>query len=83
MGDDRNRILDLLAAGKITAEEAGRLLDALEASPGQPAAEEASAKAGAKSGTAQVLRHRGQGRGQARHVRRCEVHIREGGERQR
>jgi hypothetical protein len=49
MGDDRNRILDLLAAGKITAEEAGRLLDALEASPGQPAAEEASAKAGAKS----------------------------------
>ncbi len=32
MGDDRNRILDLLAAGKITAEEAGRLLDALDAS---------------------------------------------------
>ena len=30
MGDDRSRILELLAAGKITAEEAGRLLDALE-----------------------------------------------------
>ena len=29
MGDDRCRILDLLAAGKITAEEAARLLDAL------------------------------------------------------
>ena len=29
MGDDRSRILDLLAAGKITAEEAARLLDAL------------------------------------------------------
>ncbi len=29
MGDDRTRILDLLAAGKITAEEAARLLDAL------------------------------------------------------
>jgi hypothetical protein len=32
MGQDRNRILDLLAAGKITAEEAGRLLDAMESS---------------------------------------------------
>jgi hypothetical protein len=30
MGEDRNRILELLATGKITAEEAGRLLDALE-----------------------------------------------------
>lgn len=30
MGDDRSRILELLATGKITAEEAGRLLDALE-----------------------------------------------------
>jgi hypothetical protein len=30
MGDDRSRILELLAAGKITSEEAGRLLDALE-----------------------------------------------------
>ena len=29
MGEERNRILELLAAGKITAEEAGRLLDAL------------------------------------------------------
>jgi hypothetical protein len=29
MGDDRTRILELLAAGKITAEEAARLLDAL------------------------------------------------------
>ena len=33
MGDDRSRILDLLAAGKITAEEAGRLLDSLETKP--------------------------------------------------
>ena len=30
MGEERSRILDLLAAGKITAEEAARLLDALE-----------------------------------------------------
>ena len=35
MGDDRNRILDLLATGKITAEEAGRLLDALDAAAAQ------------------------------------------------
>jgi hypothetical protein len=33
MGDDRSRILELLATGKITAEEAGRLLDALEPNP--------------------------------------------------
>ncbi len=31
MSDDRARILELLATGKITAEEAARLLDALEA----------------------------------------------------
>jgi hypothetical protein len=29
MSEDRSRILDMLAEGKITAEEAGRLLDAL------------------------------------------------------
>jgi hypothetical protein len=34
MGDDRTRILDLLAAGKISAEEAARLLDALGGSAG-------------------------------------------------
>jgi hypothetical protein len=33
MGDDRTRILELLAAGKITAEEAARLLDALTPNP--------------------------------------------------
>lgn len=37
MGDDRNRILDLLAAGKITAEEAARLLDALDVNTAQGA----------------------------------------------
>ena len=34
MGDDRTRILELLAAGKITAEEAARLLDALAPAAG-------------------------------------------------
>ena len=35
MGDDRSRILELLAAGKITIEEAARLLDALDARSGE------------------------------------------------
>jgi hypothetical protein len=53
MGDDRNRILELLAAGKITAEEAGRLLDALEANAAQAAgAGAAYAAAGATTGSA-------------------------------
>lgn len=30
MSEERNRILDLLAAGKITSDEAARLLDAIE-----------------------------------------------------
>jgi len=38
MSQDRNRILDLLASGKITAEEAARLLDALEARTAEPGA---------------------------------------------
>ncbi len=37
MGQERERILDLLVSGKITAEEAGRLLDALESRSSQPA----------------------------------------------
>ncbi|MBN1319678.1 MAG: hypothetical protein JXA87_02450 [Thermoleophilia bacterium] len=50
MGDDRTRILDLLAAGKITAEEAARLLDALDATTAQAAGtagDEAAGEAGA------------------------------------
>jgi hypothetical protein len=38
MGQERERILDLLASGKITAEEAGRLLDALETRSSQAVA---------------------------------------------
>ena len=49
MGDDRNRILDLLASGRITVEEATRLLDALEASGGKSDGTDAAA-AGAKTG---------------------------------
>ena len=49
MGDDRNRILDLLASGKITAEEAGRLLDSLDKSAGKTDGTDA-AGASAKTG---------------------------------
>jgi hypothetical protein len=48
MGDDRNRILDLLASGRISVEEATRLLDALETSSGK--SDGADAAAGAKTG---------------------------------
>ena len=54
MGEERSRILDLLAAGKITAEEAARLLDALESRAAQPVAEETAAKAG-PSGTPKYM----------------------------
>jgi hypothetical protein len=46
MSQERDRILDLLAAGKITAEEAGRLLDAVDSRPAQAAAEPAPPKNG-------------------------------------
>ncbi len=49
MGDDRNRILDLLASGRITVEEATRLLDALDAKAGKSDGTEAAA-ATARSG---------------------------------
>jgi hypothetical protein len=42
VSQERNRILDLLASGKITAEEAQRLLDVLEARSAQEAAAQAS-----------------------------------------
>lgn len=54
MGDDRSRILDLLAAGKITTEEAGRLLDALGTGAGERAGTEASAQPGAKAGSGSI-----------------------------
>lgn len=44
MSEERNRILDLLAAGKITAEEAGRLLDAVDSGAAQAASAPAAPK---------------------------------------
>jgi len=49
MGDDRNRILDLLASGRISTEEATRLLDALDAKAGKNDGDEEAA-ATAKTG---------------------------------
>lgn len=46
MSQERDRVLDLLAAGKITAEEAGRLLDAMDARPAPAAPESAAHKNG-------------------------------------
>jgi hypothetical protein len=46
MGQERTRILDLLAEGKITAEEAGRLLDALDSRSPQAGPAEGTAKTG-------------------------------------
>lgn len=46
MSQERNRILDLLATGKITAEEAARLLDALDSRAAQAAAAPAAPKNG-------------------------------------
>jgi hypothetical protein len=46
MSQERDRILDLLVAGKITAEEASRLLDAVDSRPAQAAPEPAAPKNG-------------------------------------
>jgi hypothetical protein len=49
MSEERDRILDLLAAGKISAEEAGRLLDAVDqraAQAGPTSASSAAPKSG-------------------------------------
>jgi hypothetical protein len=43
MNEDRRKILEMLATGKITAEEADRLLAAMEKGPADPAAADASA----------------------------------------
>jgi hypothetical protein len=49
MNDDRRTILDMLAAGKITADEAERLLAALEAKPNASTADAANGAASAAS----------------------------------
>ena len=50
MNEERSRILDLLATGKITAEEAARLLDALEARAAESATKTSGPSAGPSGG---------------------------------
>ena len=50
MGQERDRILELLAAGKITAEEAARLLNAVDARSGAAAAGDTPAPAAGTAG---------------------------------
>jgi hypothetical protein len=66
MSEDRMKILNLLAAGRITADEAERLLDALGSSP-RPEARPAAAKDGPKFLRVQVEKGRGEDR-DAKHV---------------
>ena len=47
MNENRRQILEMLAAGKISADEAERLLAALESAPAAPAGEHTGAVAGA------------------------------------
>ncbi|HUH64023.1 MAG TPA: hypothetical protein VLZ50_13545 [Terracidiphilus sp.] len=51
MNENRRQILEMLAAGKISADEAERLINALEPESSAPAAAYAGATAGAKNGT--------------------------------
>lgn len=53
--DDRRRVLDLLARGKITAEEAGQLLEALAAFGGTEASKAAAGQPGASPGTRRFI----------------------------
>jgi hypothetical protein len=46
MSQERDRILDLLATGKINAEEAGRLLDAVDGRAAQPTSAQAAPQNG-------------------------------------
>ncbi len=63
MNENRRQILEMLAAGKITADEAERLIVALESGPGTHAGERPDAVAGAKSAFA------GAGKNHAKYLR--------------
>ncbi len=57
MSQERDRILDLLGSGKITAEEAARLLDALDVQGMRGAAQAASAPAAPNNGSGQLPKY--------------------------
>jgi hypothetical protein len=67
MSEDRRKILDMLATGRITAEEAERLLDAVSAPSGaqatpSPAAAQTPAASGPRYLRIQMEKDRGDGR---------------------
>jgi hypothetical protein len=51
MSEERKKVLEMLASGKITAEEAERLLDKLSGTPSNQAAESQSPQVSATSGS--------------------------------
>jgi hypothetical protein len=55
MGEERTRILNLIAEGKITAEEASRLLDALDSRGTQTAVADPPARAGSSAGAPKFM----------------------------
>ena len=56
MNENRRQILEMLAAGKITADEAERLISALESGSGTTARESSSSGSGANGATAAKAR---------------------------
>jgi hypothetical protein len=58
MNENRRQILEMLAAGKITADEAERLLAALESGAGSSAGENAGSLSGANGGSAGSVKTR-------------------------
>ena len=69
MNDDRRKILEMLATGRITAEEAERLLDALGGQAGtRPAAAPTPAMSGAGPKYLRVQMEKARGDGEPKHV---------------
>ncbi|HEY1902113.1 MAG TPA: hypothetical protein VGG56_06770 [Terracidiphilus sp.] len=58
MNENRRQILEMLAAGKITADEAERLIAALEAGQGTKAGEHSGSAAGANGASAAAAKTR-------------------------
>jgi hypothetical protein len=58
MNENRRQILEMLAAGKITADEAERLIAALESGPGATVGEHSASMAGANGSHAATVKTR-------------------------
>ena len=58
MSEERKKVLEMLAAGKITADEAERLIAALDAGPATAAGGYSGSTAGSNGGTAAAVKTR-------------------------